>query len=155
MFNLPPGVTPRWDEIGRVNEGEADTLYRGRAFDNIKGNFGWFVGETAARAVRFWWPVPGQMRTPLHWLGVTAYVVVTLAALVGLLALALRALMGDGSASVVVIPLAIGWGLMAVTAVGLRHRLTVEPLLLVCAGTLLSVVVERRIRLGSRLSSAS
>lgn len=155
MFNLPPEVTPRWDEIGRVDEGEADALYRGRAFDNIKGNFGWFVGETAARAVRFWWPVPRQMRTPLHWLGVTAYVVVTLAALVGLLALALRALMGDGSASVVVIPLAIGWGLMAVTAVGLRHRLTVEPLLLVCAGTLLSVVVERRIRLSSRLSSAS
>jgi len=153
MFNLPPGVTPRWDEIGQLGEGEADALYRERALDNIKGNLGWFIGETSSRAVRFWWPVPRRLGTPLHWLGVAAYTALTFAALAGVLALLLRALMGDGGALVVVMPLVIGWGLMAITAVGLRHRLTVEPLLLICAGTFLCTFIERRIQVGSRLSS--
>lgn len=153
MFNLPPGVTDGWDEIGVIDEGQADVLYFRRARDNIGRHFGWWAKETATRALRFWWPVPRQMRTPLHWIGVGLYTTLTLAALAGTILLVVRGVGGEQRAWILLVPMVVGWGLMAITAVGLRHRLTVEPLLMISAGMLLGMLLRRRIGPSTSLSS--
>lgn len=131
MYNRPPG-SEGWAATDTLNEAQVDRLYRRRALANIAAHPGGFARTTAMRAVRYWWPVPRRIPTLVHGVGVAGYALVTVLGGVGL-AVLLRRLPDFGAAWMVVAPVLVGWVLMAITATGLRHRLTAEPLLVVCA----------------------
>ncbi len=131
MYNRPPG-TAGWADITGMNEGEVDAMYRERALQNIREHPGWFARATVARGARYWWPVPRNAATLLHWAGVVAYAVITTSALLGMAILVGR-LSGPHPAWLVLAPFSVAWGLMAITTTGLRHRLTAEPLMVVGA----------------------
>ncbi len=141
MFNRPEEAS-RWPETEHLNEAERDALFRTLALANLAHHPGWFVKRTLVRAVRFWWPVPQRVGAPLLWLGVAVYVAATLLALPGVVLL-LRRLGGFGMEWLVAAAIGAGWTLSALTAVGLRHRLTVEPLFMVTAAMAVASLLQR------------
>ncbi len=140
MYNRPPGVAG-WADITGMNEGEVDAMYRERAWQNLREHPGWFARTTLARGARYWWPVPRNAGTLPHWAGLVAYAVITTSALIGMAILVGR-LSGPHPAWLVLAPFSVGWGLMAITATGLRHRLTVEPLMVVGAAVGIVFVIS-------------
>ena len=139
MYNRPPGAGG-WANTEGMNEGEIDAMYRSRALQNIRDHPGWFARSTLARSVSYWWPVPRSLPTPLHWVGVAVYGTVTLCSALGFVIMMTRPRRGPDW--LVVTPFLVGWGLMAVTATGLRHRLTIEPLMVVGATLALIYIVS-------------
>lgn len=141
MFNRPDEA-PGWPALGRLNEAQRDVAFRSLALQNIRDYPGWFARRTLARAVQFWSPVPRRIGTPVAWLGVLLYGGVTALGLAGLVLLAVNARSAPASWPVLA-AFAVGWALSAMTAVGLRHRLTVEPLIVVGAGVALAAAIAR------------
>ncbi len=146
MYNRPPGAAG-WAEIAGMNEGDVDAMYRDRALRNIREHPGWFARATVARGARYWWPVPRNAATLAHWAGVVAYAIITTSALLGMAILVGR-LSGPHPAWLVLAPFSVGWGLMAITTTGLRHRLTAEPLMVVGAavGIVFMISAARKAR---------
>ena len=146
MYNRPPG-TAGWTDITGMNEGEVDAMYRRRARQNLVEHPGWFARTTLARGLLFWWPVPRSVGTPAHWAGVGLYAGITACTLLGIVIL-IRGLPSQEPNWLVLLPLLVGWGLMAITTSGLRHRLTVEPLIVLGAAQgivfLVSTARDRR-----------
>jgi hypothetical protein len=138
-FNRPPEA-PGWPNVDRLNEAERDAHFRQLARRNITRYPGWFTATTLSRALRYWWPVPRRAVNLVHWAGVAVYTLATLLAMLGLILL-FRRLRRFGPEWLVVTGVAVSWGLSALTAVGLRHRLTGEPLLMVCAGLALATLL--------------
>jgi 4-amino-4-deoxy-L-arabinose transferase-like glycosyltransferase len=115
-----------------LNEAAAAAHYRELALRYAGSEPLRFTANSAIRAVRFWWPVPRRIGTPILWPAVLAYGVFSLLALVGVWLL----LRSPGSATArwpLAAALLAGWLLAALSAVGLRHRLTLEPLLVLAA----------------------
>jgi len=116
-----------------LNEAAAAAHYRELALRYAGSEPLRFAANSAIRAVRFWWPVPRRIGTPVLWPAVLAYGVFSLLALTGV-----WLLLGSPGSATARWPLAAallaGWWLAALSAVGLRHRLTLEPLLVLAAG---------------------
>jgi 4-amino-4-deoxy-L-arabinose transferase-like glycosyltransferase len=132
-----PPVTP----LPGLNEAAAAAHYRKLALRYAGSEPLRFTANSAIRAVRFWWPVPRRVGTPVLWPGVLLYGVFSLLALVGVWLL----LRSPGSATArwpLAAALLAGWLLAALSAAGLRHRLTLEPLL-VLAASLAAVQIAR------------
>jgi hypothetical protein len=148
MFNRPPDA-PGWPDLSGLNEAERDAHFRALALENIVRHPGWFTRTTLRRIAQYWWPVPRRVGTPLHWLGIGLYMAVTALALVGLVLLGQR-LWQWGPEWLIAAGVVTAWGLSALSAVGLRHRLTAEPLLIVCAalglGSIIAAWTARRER---------
>jgi len=141
-FNRPPEA-PGWPNVDHLNEAERDAHFRALARRNIARYPGWFAATTFSRALRYWWPVPRRAVNAVHWIGVGVYTVATLLAMLGVVLL-LRRLRRFGPEWLVAAGVAVTWGLSTITAVGLRHRLTGEPLLMVCAGLALATLLVAR-----------
>jgi hypothetical protein len=139
MFNRPPEA-PGWPDVSGLNEAQRDAHFRARAAENIVQHPVRFARATLVRMLKYWWPVPRRVSTPLHWIGIGMYAAATLLALAGLVILAGR-LPTFGPEWLVVAGVVVAWGLSALTAVGLRHRLTAEPLLMVCAAVGLGAAI--------------
>jgi 4-amino-4-deoxy-L-arabinose transferase-like glycosyltransferase len=142
VANRPPEA-PEWPDVSHLNEAERDAHFRARAAENIVRSPGWFAHATLVRMLRYWWPVPWPVSTPLHWIGIGLYAAGTLLALAGLAVLA-RRLPAHGPEWLVLAGVVAAWGLSALTAVGLRHRLAAEPLLMVCAALGLGAAIAAR-----------
>jgi MYXO-CTERM domain-containing protein len=136
--------------VDHLNEAERDAHFRGLALQNIARNPEWFAGVTVRRVLRYWWPVPHRTVNVVQWVGVGAYTLATVLAMLGLLLL-VRRRRRSGPEWLVVTGVTVAWGLSSLSAVGLRHRLTGEPLLMVCAGlALATLLMARRPMLGRR-----